>query len=62
MTRSVRPRTSRVAKVWRRACARDQRGLNLIESWNRVNTVIFFGKSGGFATIRRHVVPDRRHS
>ena len=28
-------------------------GLNLIESWNRVNTVIFFGKSGEFATNRR---------
>jgi TnpA family transposase len=28
-------------------------GLNLIESWNRVNDVIFFGKSGEFATNRR---------
>ncbi len=28
-------------------------GLNLIESWNRVNGVIFFGKSGEFATNRR---------
>jgi hypothetical protein len=28
-------------------------GLNLIESWNRVNTVIFFGKSGEFATNGR---------
>jgi hypothetical protein len=28
-------------------------GLNLIEAWNRVNTVIFYGKSGEFATNRR---------
>ena len=28
-------------------------GLNLIEAWNRVNGVIFYGKSGGFATNRR---------
>jgi hypothetical protein len=30
-----------------------EEGLNLIESWNRVNGVIFFGKSGEFATSRR---------
>jgi TnpA family transposase len=30
-----------------------EEGLNLIESWNRVNGVIFFGKSGEFATNRR---------
>ena len=30
-----------------------EEGLNLIESWNRVNDVIFFGKSGEFATNRR---------
>jgi len=28
-------------------------GLNVIESWNRVNDVIFFGRSGEFATNRR---------
>ena len=28
-------------------------GLNVVESWNRVNSVIFFGKSGEFATNRR---------
>lgn len=28
-------------------------GLNVIEAWNRVNSVIFFGKSGEFATNRR---------
>jgi TnpA family transposase len=28
-------------------------GLNLIEAWNRVNTVIFDGKSGEFASNRR---------
>jgi hypothetical protein len=28
-------------------------GLNLIEAWNRVNGVIFYGKSGEFATNRR---------
>jgi hypothetical protein len=28
-------------------------GLNVVESWNRVNAVIFFGKSGEFATNRR---------
>ena len=28
-------------------------GLNLIEAWNRVNTVIFYGKSGEFASNRR---------
>ena len=27
--------------------------LHLIEAWNRVNTVIFYGKSGEFATNRR---------
>jgi len=27
--------------------------LSLVESWNRVNAVIFFGKSGEFATKRR---------
>jgi hypothetical protein len=30
-----------------------EEGLNLIESWNRVNDVIFFAKSGEFATNRR---------
>src|SRR5450755_3069665 len=30
-----------------------EEGLNLIESWNRVNGVIFYGKSGEFATNRR---------
>ncbi len=25
-------------------------GLNVVEAWNRVNAVIFFGKSGEFAT------------
>ena len=30
-----------------------EEGLNVIESWNRVNGVIFFGKSGEFATNRR---------
>jgi hypothetical protein len=28
-------------------------GLNLIEAWNRVNTVIFYGESGEFASNRR---------
>jgi TnpA family transposase len=28
-------------------------GLNVVESWNRANGVIFFGKSGEFATNRR---------
>ena len=28
-------------------------GLNLIEAWNRVNTMIFYGKSGEFASNRR---------
>jgi TnpA family transposase len=30
-----------------------EEGLNVVESWNRVNSVIFFGKSGEFATNRR---------
>jgi TnpA family transposase len=30
-----------------------EEGLNAVESWNRVNSVIFFGKSGEFATNRR---------
>ncbi len=30
-----------------------EEGRNVIESWNRVNSVIFFGKSGEFATNRR---------
>jgi TnpA family transposase len=30
-----------------------EEGLNVVESWNRVNAVIFFGKSGQFATNRR---------
>ncbi|MGB0097639.1 MAG: Tn3 family transposase, partial [Solirubrobacteraceae bacterium] len=30
-----------------------EEGLNLIESWNRVNGVIFYGESGEFATNRR---------
>lgn len=30
-----------------------EEGLNVVESWNRVNVVIFFGKSGEFATNRR---------
>ncbi len=30
-----------------------EEGLNLIEAWNRVNGVIFYGKSGEFATNRR---------
>jgi hypothetical protein len=30
-----------------------EEGLNVIESWNRVNGVIFLGKSGVFATNRR---------
>ena len=30
-----------------------EEGLNVVESWNRVNWVIFFGKSGEFATNRR---------
>jgi len=30
-----------------------EEGLNVVESWNRVNAVIFFGKSGEFATNRR---------
>ena len=34
-----------------------EEGLNVIESWNRVNGVIFFGKSGELATNRR----DQRH-
>jgi Tn3 transposase DDE domain len=36
-----------------RPAARDQEGLNVVESWNRVNAVIFYGKSGEFATSRR---------
>lgn len=28
-------------------------GLNVVESWNRANTVIFYGKSGDLATNRR---------
>ncbi len=28
-------------------------GLNLVEAWNRVNTVIFYGKSGELASNRR---------
>jgi len=40
--RGCTPKTSRFA-----------RSSHLIESWNRVNTVIFFGKSGDFATNRR---------
>jgi len=30
-----------------------EEGLNLIEAWNRVNGVIFYGKSGEFASNRR---------
>jgi len=30
-----------------------EEGLNVVEAWNRVNAVIFFGKSGEFATNRR---------
>ena len=30
-----------------------EEGLSLIEAWNRVNGVIFYGKSGEFATNRR---------
>ena len=30
-----------------------EEGLNVVESWNRINSVIFFGKSGEFATNRR---------
>ena len=30
-----------------------EEGLNVVESWNRVNAVIFFGKSGEFAPNRR---------
>jgi hypothetical protein len=30
-----------------------EEGLNVVESWSRVNAVIFFGKSGEFATNRR---------
>jgi TnpA family transposase len=29
-----------------------EEGLNVIEYWNRLNAVIFFGKSGEFATNR----------
>ncbi|TCP38831.1 Tn3 transposase DDE domain-containing protein [Tamaricihabitans halophyticus] len=29
-------------------------GLNVIESWNRANAVIFYGKGGELATNRRH--------
>ncbi|MFF3671000.1 Tn3 family transposase [Microtetraspora malaysiensis] len=28
-------------------------GLNVVESWNRANSVIFFGKGGDIATNRR---------
>ena len=28
-------------------------GLNIVESWNRANSVIFFGKGGDIATNRR---------
>ncbi len=28
-------------------------GLNVVESWNRANAVIFFGKGGDIATNRR---------
>ena len=28
-------------------------GLNVVESWNRANSVIFYGKSGDLATNRR---------
>lgn len=30
-----------------------EEGLNVVEAWNRVNDVIFYGKSGEFATNRR---------
>ncbi len=30
-----------------------EEGLNVVESWNRVNGVIFYGKLGEFATNRR---------
>ena len=30
-----------------------EEGLNVIESWSRVNSVLFFGKSGEFASNRR---------
>jgi TnpA family transposase len=32
-----------------------EEGLNVAEAWNRVNEVIFFGKSGEFATNRREL-------
>jgi TnpA family transposase len=28
-------------------------GLNVVESWNRANAVIFYGKGGDLATNRR---------
>lgn len=51
-------RAERTAFVCRYLRDRDlqreiEEGLNVIESWNRVNSVLFFGKSGEFATNRR---------
>ena len=50
--RTRRARVERNARAWR-AQREIEEGLNLIEAWNRVNSVIFYGKSGEFATNRR---------
>ena len=50
--RTRRARVERRARAWR-AQREIEEGLNLIEAWNRVNSVIFYGKSGEFATNRR---------
>ena len=46
-------RSQRTIFVCRYLRDRDLEGLNVVESWNRVNAVIFFGRSGEFATNRR---------
>jgi hypothetical protein len=39
--------------------AKIEEGLNLIEAWDRVNGVIFYRKSGEFATNRRRPAGTR---
>ena len=51
--RAARPSSSPATCATATCNARSTKGCNVVESWNRANDVIFYGKGGDLATNRR---------